>query len=168
MPEMEFNLQNRSALDKISTDWLFDKDQDSEQFAFGMIDCMIRNHGIGLAANQFGSQKRVFVMGAEDVIGFPKPFALFNPRIVASSDDSVLDREGCLSYPGLYLNIKRPSWVAVEYEDYNGVTRGYRAEGYASKCVQHELDHLNGVCFVDIVSPIKLKLAKQKQRKNLK
>jgi peptide deformylase len=168
MQEMEFDLKNRSALDIVSTDWLFSEEADAEKLAFDMIKYMQSNRGIGLAANQIGMTKRVFVMGAENILGFPKPFALFNPRIVAASEEQVLDHEGCLSYPGLTLSIKRPSWVAVEYEDYNGVTRGYKAEGYASKCVQHEIDHLNGICFVDIVSPLKLKLAKKKQRKNSK
>lgn len=168
MQEITLDLNNRSALDKISTDWVFDGELDAEQYAFKMIDYMINNHGIGLAANQVGITKRVFTMGADNTVGFPKPFALFNPRIVATSDDYVLDKEGCLSYPGLFLSIKRPSWVAVEYQDYNGVTRGYKAEGYAAKCVQHEIDHLNGVCFIDIVSPLKLKLANQKLRKKSK
>ena len=164
----KLDLGNRTALDKISVEWNFDNHLDSEKIAFDLIKCMQENHGIGLAANQVGLTERVFVMGADNVVGFPKPFALFNPKIVATSDDFVLDKEGCLSFPGLYLSIKRPSWVAVEYQDYNGAVHGYRAEGYAAKCVQHEIDHLNGVCFVDIVSKTKLQLAKQKLRKHKK
>jgi peptide deformylase len=130
-----------------------------------MINFMLENNGVGLAANQIELTKRVFTMGAHDIVGFPKPFALFNPRIIEESTELVLDKEGCLSFPGLQLAIKRPSWVTVEYEDNKGITRTYRANDYAGKCVQHELDHLNGICFVDIVSPMKLKLAKNKLRK---
>jgi peptide deformylase len=87
------DLNNRSALDKISTAWSFDNHIDSEKIAFDLIKCMQQNHGIGLAANQVGLTERVFVMGANDVVGFPKPFALFNPKIVAASDDNVLDKK---------------------------------------------------------------------------
>ena len=73
---MEFDLKNRSALDIVSTDWLFAEDADAEKLAFDMIKYMQSNRGIGLAANQIGMTKRVFVMGAENILGFPKPFAL--------------------------------------------------------------------------------------------
>ena len=165
---MEFKLGQHNTLKEVSTDWVFERDGDSELLERRMCDFMLESRGIGLAANQIQLSKRVFVMGATNIPGFPKPFALFNPRIIESSDDLVLDQEGCLSFPGLYLTIKRPSWVVVEYEDAQGQTQTYRATEYASKCVQHELDHLNGICFVDIVSPLKLKLAKSKLRKKIK
>lgn len=162
---MEFKLGQHDTLKEISTDWDFSTDGDSELLEHRMCEFMIASRGIGLAANQIALPKRVFTIGAKDIIGFPKPFALYNPRIIESSDELVLDQEGCLSFPGLYLTIKRPSWVVVEYENAQGDTQTYRAEDYASKCVQHELDHLNGICFVDIVSPLKLKLANKKLRK---
>jgi peptide deformylase len=162
----DFKLGQHSTLQEESDPWLFDTDLDSEKLQYDMIQCMLENRGIGLAANQIGMNKRVFVMGSEYVAGFPKPFALFNPRIIEQSENHILDKEGCLSFPGLYLNIKRPDWVVVEYEDYKGNLKTYKAMDYAGKCVQHEIDHLNGICFVDIVSPLKLQLAKQRQRKN--
>lgn len=168
MQEVCFDLNDRSALSKKSTDWVFSEDFDHEKFAFDMINYMKTENGIGLAANQIGIDKKVFCMGSENIINFPLPFVLFNPCILEYSEETTIDKEGCLSYPGLFLSIKRPKWVVVEYQDYNGIKHRYKATDYASKCVQHEYDHLNGKCFVDIVSPLKLKLAKNKLRKNQK
>jgi len=165
---MEFKLGQHDTLKQTSVDWDFNTDGDSEKLESAMCSFMLNNRGIGLAANQVGMTKRVFTMGAYDIAGFPEPHALFNPRIIEHSNYLVLDQEGCLSFPGLILSIKRPEWVVVEYENSQGTTERHRIEGYAAKCVQHEIDHLNGVCFVDIVSPLKLKLAKQKLRKNHK
>lgn len=162
---MEFKLGPHQSLTEISTEWNFDSDGDAKELENQMISFMLANRGIGLAANQIGLSKRVFVMGSKSVPGFPEPFALFNPKILEFSKETILDQEGCLSYPGLYLYIKRPSWVVAEYQDSSGNTREVKIDGYLSKCFQHELDHLNGVCFVDIVSPLKLKLALKKIRK---
>jgi len=163
---MGYRLGPHDTLTQTSTPWNFGVDGDSEKLEQEMITFMQSNQGIGLAANQIGLTKRVFVMGSERVPGFPRPFALFNPKILESSTDMILDQEGCLSYPGLYLNIKRPTWIIAEYQDSKGDTREVKIDGYLSKCFQHELDHLNGVCFVDIVSPLKLQLAMKKIRKS--
>lgn len=162
---MEFKLGPHESLTQTSTPWDFNVDEDPEKLEHEMCRFMLNNRGIGLAANQIGITKRVFTMGARDIPGFPKPFALFNPTIIESSEEMILDQEGCLSYPGLYLHIKRPSWVVAGYHDAKGDYREVKIDGYLSKCFQHELDHLNGVCFVDIVSPLKLKLAMKKLRK---
>jgi peptide deformylase len=77
----------------------------------------------------------------------------------------VLDREGCLSYPGLFLTINRAEWIVAEYQDSQGNTKEVKIDGYLAKCFQHELDHLDGVCFVDRVSQMKLNLAMKKLRK---
>jgi len=162
---MEFKLGPHDALVKTSTPWDFAVDGDAEQLEKSMCEFMIAAGGIGLAANQIGLTKRVFVMGSNNIPGFPAPFALFNPRIIESSKEIVLDQEGCLSYPGLYLKIKRPSWVVAAYQDCKGTVREIKIDGYLSKCFQHELDHLDGVCFVDKVSQLKLNLAMKKLRK---
>ena len=162
---MEFKLGPHDSLTQTSTNWDFSVDRDSEKLEYEMCKFMLANRGIGLAANQIGLTKRVFTMGAKDIPGFPVPFALFNPKIVEASNEMILDQEGCLSYPGLYLHIKRPTWVVAEYQDSKGNTKEVKIDGYLAKCFQHELDHLNGVCFVDIVSPLKLKLAMKKLRK---
>jgi peptide deformylase len=90
---------------------------------------------------------------------------VFNPVIKEVSEEMVLDEEGCLSYPDLFLKIKRPSWVVAEYQDSQGAIKEIRIDGYLGKCFQHEYDHLNGVCFVDRVSQMKLQLALKKTRK---
>ena len=159
---MEFKLGPHQSLITKSTDWIFDEDGDAVQLEADMIKFMIDNQGIGLAANQIGITKRIFVMGSNNIPGFPEPFALFNPKIIESSKEEVSDKEGCLSYPGLYLMVKRPSWVVAEYQDSLGNTKEIKVDGYLSKCFQHEFDHLDGVCFVDKVSQMKLNLAMKK------
>jgi peptide deformylase len=160
-----FSLERTEVLKTISTEWNFSTDADPELLEQNMINFMIENRGIGLAANQISIPKRIFVMGSYDSLEFPRPFALFNPKIIESSDEIVLDKEGCLSYPGLWLNVKRPSWIVGSYQDSKGIERNIKLDGYAAKCFQHELDHLNGVCFVDKVSQLKLQLAMKKLRK---
>ena len=163
---MDFKLGPHDSLVQLSTDWDFNTDGDAAELESKMIQFMIDNRGIGLAANQIGLTKRVFVMGSYTIDGFPQPFALFNPVILEESKEIVLDQEGCLSYPGLYLTVKRPAWVRVAYQNSKGDIIEAKLTGYLSKCFQHELDHLNGVCFVDKVSSLKLKLAMKKLRKN--
>ena len=162
---MEYKLGPHTSLTERSTAWRFDSDQDPDLIERSMIDFMIENKGIGLAANQIGITKRVFVMGSYSIPEFPEPFALFNPKIVEASEEMITDKEGCLSYPGLFLSVKRPSWIVAEYQDAKGNIRDIRVDGYLSKCFQHELDHLDGICFVDRVSSLKLNLAMKKLRK---
>jgi peptide deformylase len=93
---------------------------------------------------------------------------VFNPVITEASTDVVLDEEGCLSYPDLFLKVKRPNCIIAQYQDSDGNLKEIKAEGYLAKCFQHEYDHLNGVCFVDRVSQMKLQLAMKKIRKKNK
>jgi peptide deformylase len=165
---MQFSLEHTPVLRSSSTEWDFTTDKDAEKLESEMIAFMLAENGIGLAANQIGISKRVFVMGHLENPVFPKPFALFNPEILESSEEEVLDQEGCLSFPGIWLTVKRPAWVKVRYFDSSGTEHIEKYEGYVSKCFQHELDHLNGVCFVDKVSKLKLQLALKKQRKSIK
>lgn len=162
---MEFKLGPHESLTQVSSNWDFAVDGDAEQLENEMIEFMLTNKGIGLAANQIGLSKRVFVMGSNNIDGFPAPFAVFNPVIIEASSELVLDDEGCLSYPGLFLKVKRPSWIVAQYQDSQGNVKEIRADGYLAKCFQHEYDHLNGVCFVDRVSQMKLNLAMKKIRK---
>jgi peptide deformylase len=162
---MEFKLGPHNTLIQKSEPWNFLIDGIGESFEKDMCEFMIASNGIGLAANQIGIAKRVFVMGSNNIPGFPEPFAVFNPRIVEASTEIILDQEGCLSYPGLFLTVKRPSWIVAEYQNSRGDTIEARFEGYLAKCFQHELDHLDGICFVDKVSQMKLNLAMKKLRK---
>ena len=162
---MEFKLGPHESLIQQSEPWDFSADKDAEQLERSMIEFMIDAKGIGLAANQIGLTKRVFVMGSYGIEGFPAPFALFNPRIIEKSRDEVIDEEGCLSYPGLFLKVKRPAWIIAEYQNSKGDLIEAKFEGYLAKCFQHELDHLDGVCFVDKVSQLKLQFAMKKLKK---
>ena len=138
---MEFKLGPHKTLVQKSEPWDFLLETDSEALEKDMCDFMIASNGIGLAANQIGIAKRVFVMGSNNIPGFPVPFAVFNPRIIEASTEIVLDQEGCLSYPGLFLTVKRPSWIVAEYQNSRGDIIEARFEGYLAKCFQHELDH---------------------------
>lgn len=163
-----FKLGEHSSLTEHSTLWDFDKDSDAKSLEKNMIKFMLDNNGIGLAANQIGLTKRVFAMGSLLIPEFPEPFALFNPRILETSQETSVFQEGCLSYPGLYLKIKRPAKITAEYQDSSANIHTVEMDGYIARCFQHELDHLNGTCFVDIVSPLKLQLAIKKLRKQNK
>jgi len=162
---MEFKLGPQETLTQISTDWIFGVDSDAVALEKAMCEFMIENRGIGLAANQVGLAKRVFVMGSHNIEGFPTPFALFNPKIIEVSEEQTIDKEGCLSYPDLWLNVKRPAVIRVEYQDSLSNTHEAALSGLIARCFQHELDHLDGVCFVDKVSALKLQLAMKKLRK---
>lgn len=119
--------------------------------------------GVGLSANQCGVFERVFVIGHEEF-----SIACINPRIVGKSPTTKKDNEGCLSYPGLFVNIDRPDWVEVEYTDENGKLVQQKLEGVTARCFQHELDHMNGVRFTDLVGPAALMVARRKQAKLIK
>jgi peptide deformylase len=162
---MEFKLGPHNSLVEKSDPWDFSKDGDGEQIEKDMIDFMLNNNGIGLAANQIGITKRVFVMGSKDIPGFDKPFAVFNPRILEFSEDQELFKEGCLSYPNLWLSVNRPKEIVAEYQDSKGNTHTVKMDGLIARVFQHEYDHLDGICFVDKVSQMKLQLAMKKLRK---
>ncbi len=162
---MEMKLGVHESLIQQSLDWDFSIDGDAKQIESEMCNFMINNHGIGLAANQIGITKRVFTLGNSNILGFPKPFAVFNPRILEYSHELELFKEGCLSYPGLFLMIKRPKSILAEYQDSNGNTITAKMDGLVARVFQHEYDHLDGVCFVDKVSSMKLQLAMKKIRK---
>ena len=138
---MNFKLGPHQTLIEKSTPWNFASDGDAAQLENDMIEFMLANNGIGLAANQIGIAKRVFVMGSHNIDGFPLPFAVFNPVIRETSEEQVLDKEGCLSYPGLFLNVKRPAWAIAEYQDKDGNVKEIKVDGYLAKCFQHEYQY---------------------------
>jgi len=164
----EFKLGQHETLYQVSEPWDFSEGYDASSLEKDMCEFMIKNKGIGLAANQIGILKRVFVMGSTTIPGFPKPFAVFNPEIINHSDNTVLDEEGCLSFPGLYFKVSRPEWIEAKFQDRDGNVHEVKMDGYVAKCFQHELDHLNGICYTDRVSKLKLDLAIKKMRKNKK
>lgn len=134
-----------------------------------MFATMYRAPGIGLAAPQVGVGLRLAIV---DLMKDerPEPIVLINPELVAASDDLATREEGCLSLPNQFADITRPAWVKVRYLDQHGARHEIAAEGLLSACVQHEMDHLNGVLFVDHLSNLKRnmilrRLAKEQRQK---
>lgn len=126
-----------------------------------MVEIMESFNGIGISANQVGFDRRVIVIKPKD----SRPFALFNPKIISGSETIVSDKEGCLSFPDLYLSIKRSDTVIVKYFDIAKKECIISLSGYDARCLQHEMDHIDGICFTDKVSRLKLEMASKKQRK---
>ena len=135
---------------------------DLEKFERSMVNLMIASKGIGLAANQIGITKRFFAIGYESFDVFQKPVILWNPSIVRSSEEIVEDVEGCLSFPGIWVKVKRPKQVTVRWQNMKGETLMQHLDGIESKCFQHELDHIDGVTFDKRVSKLKWDMAKKK------
>jgi peptide deformylase len=119
--------------------------------------------GIGLSANQCGVQERVFVIGTDQF-----EMVCINPKILSASADVDKSPEGCLSFPGLYVRIARPSWIEVEFTTENGDVKQVKLDGLTARCFAHELDHMNGIRFVSHVGPVALQMAKKKQSKLMK
>ena len=129
-----------------------------------MLAAMYRAPGIGLAAPQVGVGLRVAVV---DLMVAEKrdPIVLINPEVVARSDEAATREEGCLSIPGLYAEVTRPARVTVRYLDDRGVRREIAADGLMAACLQHEIDHLDGVLFVDHLSTLKRNIIMRKLAK---
>ena len=124
-----------------------------------MLETMYDAPGIGLAAIQVAQPLRLITMDLakrdENGETAPKPRVFINPEILASSDEMSVYEEGCLSIPEYYEEVERPARVRVRFMDIEGVTREEDAEGLYATCIQHEIDHLNGVLFVDYLSKLK-------------
>ena len=120
-----------------------------------MFDTMYDAPGIGLAAIQVGVDRRVVTIDVAREGEDKKPIALINPEIIAASDEMSVYSEGCLSIPDYYEEVERPARVAVRFLDLEGKVREVEADGLFATCVQHEIDHLNGVLFIDHLSKLK-------------
>lgn len=120
-----------------------------------MLDTMYANDGIGLAAVQVGVHKRCIVMDVALREGRNEPIKLVNPEIVERSEDISVFQEGCLSFPDQYSDVERPEAVTVRYLNEQGEEKILKAEGILATCIQHEIDHTNGVVFVDHISSLK-------------
>jgi peptide deformylase len=116
-----------------------------------MLQTMYSNDGIGLAAPQVGINKQLIVIDCEPENPDYPPLVLINPTIKNFSGDICVAQEGCLSIPNVYLDVKRPEVVEVLYKDEYGRPRTLKANDLLGRCIQHEMDHLNGVVFVDRV-----------------
>ena len=120
-----------------------------------MLETMYDAPGIGLAAIQIGEPKRVVTMDLAKKDDESKPQVFINPEIVAESDEMTTHEEGCLSIPEYYEEVERPAEVTVKYLDLDGKQHEVEATGLLATCIQHEIDHLNGVLFIDHISKLK-------------
>jgi len=143
-------------------------DKDLQILMDDMLETMYAAPGIGLAAIQVGIPKRVIVLDIEQKEGNKKPLFLVNPEIIQKSKNLSTYEEGCLSVPGQFAEIDRPDKCHIKYLDYYGEKKEINAEGMLATCIQHEMDHLEGILFIDYLSKLKKtmiikKLSKQKK-----
>ncbi len=133
-----------------------------------MLETMYEAPGIGLAAIQIGIPKRLVVMDLSKDPNKKEPMFFVNPEIVEKSETMVTYEEGCLSIPNQFAKIARPNSCKVKFLDFDGIEKELKADGLFSTCIQHEVDHLNGVLFIDHLSKLKKdiiikKVSKQKK-----
>ena len=151
-------------------------DDTLEQFGFAdrkelskvMYDNMVKYGGLGLSANQVGLPYRMFVMGGHPQVEDGKVRTVFNPLINDVSSESINLKEGCLSFPFLFLSIKRPKWCSVRYTDENGEEIEETLHGMSARIFMHENEHMNGYVFTDLVSKLKLERAEKAKGKMIK
>jgi len=150
----------------VSTEFQFDeipmRYNDLEKFENDLIHLMIHSKGLGLAANQIGITKRFFAIGHESFDVFKKPAIIYNPVLVFADEEQELGQEGCLSFPGVLLQVSRPKIIMVRYQNNKGEFLLSRLEGLEARCFQHELDHLDGITFNKRVSKLKWDMAQKK------
>ena len=130
-----------------------------------MIETMYGADGIGLAAIQVGVAKRVLVMDIDQKDGKKNPVAYVNPKILWASEEMATFEEGCLSVPEIWDEVERPAKIRAEYLDRDGKRHEIEAEGLLATCLQHEMDHLEGVLFLDHLSKLKRSMALKKLQK---
>ena len=137
-----------------------------------LVDCMFlvmkKFGGIGLTCNQVGLPFNMFVAGGHTGIEKGMAFAMFNPMIVSVGEEKIRMKEGCLTYPFMFIDIERPRKCVMKYEDKDGNTKEAHLDGMMSRICQHEYDHTIGRNFTEGVSKIKLDMAKKKAMKQIK
>ena len=120
-----------------------------------MLETMYEGNGVGLAANQVGLLKRLVVIDCARDEEDPQPIKMVNPEIIAHSENKILHNEGCLSLPREYADVERWEKVTVRYWDENGIEQTREADGLLAIAMQHEIDHLDGILFIDYLSKLK-------------
>ena len=154
------------AIAPFSDDMLKDEGfKDRKELSDKMFDTMKKYGGIGLSANQVGLPFNMFVLGDHPDVEKNLKMTCFNPMIISSSVEEETMKEGCLTFPFVFLNITRPRKVVVKYEDENGDLKEGSLDGMISRVFQHEYDHMLGKTFVDGVSKLKLDMAYKKAEK---
>ena len=158
-----------TAIAPFSDDMLKEHDfKDRKELVNTMFETMYKYGGLGLSANQVGLPFNMFVFGGHPEIEKGKKVACFNPKITNKSEEEVLMKEGCLTFPFVFLNLKRPKIIEALFEDENGLPQKAKLDGYFSRIFQHEYDHMLGKLFTERASRLKLELAGIKAGKELK
>jgi peptide deformylase len=160
---MELLPENHPQLLEVSDEWDFEIDGSPEDLVRTMSKFMTDNGGVGLAAPQVGIKKRIFIMG-----NFIKLVACINPKIVSLSEERDHDLEGCLSFPELFMRVKRPASAVVQYNTITGDLVERELTGFECRVFLHEYDHLMGVTFDQRVGDLTYKMAKDRRKKDLK
>lgn len=140
-------------------------DDEIRKLADDLIESMYAADGIGLAAIQVGVPKRMLVMDIAQAQGKREPMVFINPKIVWASDEMATFEEGCLSVPDIWDDVERPAKIRAEYLDRDGKQQTLEAEGLLATCLQHEMDHLEGILFLDHLSKLKRSIALRKLAK---
>ncbi len=135
-------------------------DDKLQKFMDDMVETMRHEEGVGLAAVQVGVHKRILVMEIAD-----KVYHLINPEIISASEEKNIYDEGCLSFPDQRALVTRPKIVKVKYLDYNGAEQVMECDELLATCVQHEIDHLNGIVFINHISKLKRDVIMRKVKK---
>ncbi len=143
-------------------------DNDLRKLMNDMLETMYSAPGIGLAAIQIGILKRIVVIDISKEKEKKNPLFLINPEIIFKSENTSIYEEGCLSLPGHYAEIERPAECHIKYIDYHGKNKRLKAQGLLSTCIQHEVDHLNGILFIDYLSRLKKTMIIKKLKKQKK
>jgi peptide deformylase len=150
---------------KKTCDVVRDVDAETRKLADSMLETMYDAPGVGLAAPQVGSMARIFVMDCAEKDAASEPMVLINPEITWTSDELNTHNEGCLSLPELFEDVERPSQVRMSFLDIDGKLHEQQFDGLWATCAQHELDHLNGVLFIDHLSRMKRSMMTKKMVK---
>ena len=138
------------------------------KFLDDMLETMYHSRGVGLAAPQVGLLQRMVVIDIAGKDEKPKPFKMINPKITWVSEEKECGSEGCLSIPNQYAPVERHIGVKVEYLDENGQKQELNAQGFLAVAIQHELDHLDGIIFIDHLSALRRKMLLKRHEKRLK
>ncbi|WP_321389293.1 peptide deformylase [Emcibacter sp.] len=139
-------------------------DDEIRQMSSDMFEVLYREQGVGLGANMVGLLKRLIVIDLQEG-GVKQPIAMVNPEIVEKSEELQAFEEGSLSYPGISAEITRPKNITVTYLDEQGAAQTLEAEGWLATVIQHEVDYLDGVVFLDYLSPVKRNMLLKKMKK---
>ena len=154
---------NKELREKITETWSFDKPpMDSEELKNKLIEAMWDHSGLGISANQIGFSYRVFAMRGETKA---ESMVCFNPKIKDFSPEMNTMEEGCLSLPDVYARVVRPEHVAISYYNSEGEEEGQLASGLTARVFQHELDHLDGILFIDRIGELSKRRAFEKAHK---